>query len=783
MLKNYIKTAFRNFTRYKSSFLINVSGLSIGLACSFLIFLWVLDELAVDRYHKDPDEIVQIMEHQVYADGISTIESTPGIIARTLKEEYPEFEYAANYAWPTSFLFTKDAESSRNVGLYVENDIFLILDFELLYGATEHLLTKPNTVVLSRSMAEKYFGDVNPIGETLLFENDTEVTITGVFNDLPAQSTFRFDCLLNYQDWLDINEWASDWGNNGPRSIARLAPNTDMDALNQKINTFIKDRVEESHIEVFVYPFAERYLNGSFENRLPAGGRIEYVRLFLIIALFVLVIACINFMNLSTAKAEKRSREVGIRKSIGATRSSLVGQFMGESMLISFFSLFIAIVLVELSLPVFNDITQKSITLDYTNPTLLLLFLGTALLTGLFSGSYPAFFLSSVQAIQTLKGSLKSSWREAFARKGLVIFQFSLSITLIVCTLIIYRQIQYTQTQHLGYTKENLVSFTLEGEVSEQWGAFYSQLSAIPGIQHISRTAHSFVGRNTNTSKLQWEGKAPGSRILFENFAMDYGLIKTMGIELLEGRTFSEAYGADSSKIIFNEAAIKIMGMEDPIGKTVVLWGDEYEIIGVVKNFHFESFRTELNPMFFRLSPDQGWRVVARIQPEDIANTMAQIETLYTSFNPNYPFEYEFMDDRYANLYRSELRIGALSKYLAFFAVFISCLGLFGLSSFMAEQRAKEIGVRKVLGATLQQLLFLLSKDYTKLVFIAIAISIPVSWYVMQIWMDDYAYSSGIEWWVFVIAGCSALCITWLTVSYQSLKAAIVNPVKSLKTE
>lgn len=783
MLKNYLKTAFRGFRRQKSSFFINVAGLSIGLACSFIIFLWVIDEMSINQYHEDSDRIVQVMEHQSYSDEVSTTYSTPGIIARTLKEEIPEFEYASNYTWNNGYLFTKDNQSFRETGLYVENDFFKILSIGLLSGNRDELLTNPNTIVLSEDMAKKYYGEQNPIGEAITIDNDQELTVTGVFKNMPDNSTFQFDCLLRYDDWIEENDWATEWGNNGPRAIAKLNTGTIIASLNEKIEGFIKGKNEESHIDLFVYPFTKGYLYGQFENRVAVGGRIEYVRLFIIVAIFILLIACINFMNLSTAKAAKRSKEVGIRKSIGASKGSLIGQFIGESMIISFFSLFVSIIFVELVLPVFNNLTDKSISVDYSDPILFAIFIGIVLVTGLVSGSYPAFYLSSMEAVKTLKGSLKSSGKEAFARKGLVVFQFSLSIILIVSTLIIYRQIQFTQKQNLGYNKENLIYFTTEDQVGEQWATFQEQVENIPGVVSVSRSSHTFLNQNSNTLGVDWTNKDPETRILFENIAMDYGLIETMGVEIIEGRTFSEEFGADTTKIIFNETAIKAMGLENPIGQVITLWDEEREIIGVAKDFHFQSFRTEVNPLFFRLEPEFGWRAFVRIESANITNTLSQIEGIYSSFNSNYPFDYSFMDEQYASLYRGEMRIGELAKYFSIFAIFISCLGLFGLSAFTAEQRSKEIGVRKVLGASIKSLIILLSGDFTKLVLISIAISIPVSWWLMEQWMSDFAYSTGIEWWIFALAGISALVIAWLTVSWQSVKAALMDPVKSLKSE
>ena len=783
MIKNYLKTALRSFKRNKPSFFINVIGLSIGLTCSLIIFLWVIDEYQIDKFHEDSHRIHQIMEHQHYANDINTTLSTPGILPPALKEEIPEIEYSSGYTWNLNALFSKDNISFKENGIYAHNDLFYILSVDLKSGNREQLLTQPSSIVISQELAEKYFKDQNPIGESVLFNNEEVLTVTGIFEKLPKTSTFQFDFVRGYDDWLKANEWATKWHNNGPRTIAKVANGTDIDLLNDKIKDFIKGKNEGSHVELFAYPFAKRYLYGQFENGVNIGGRIDYIRLFVIVAIFVLLIACINFMNLSTAKATKRSKEVGIRKSIGASKNSLVGQFIGESLIISFFSSLIAILLVELSLPVFNELVDKNIVLDYGNPVILLIVFSTVLITGLVSGSYPAFYLSSMEAVKTLKGSLKSSGKEAIARKGLVIFQFSLSITLIISTILIYNQIQYTQNKNLGYKKENVINFTIEDEIHNNWEVFKNQVLAVPGVTDVTRSSSTLLSRNSNTMGVSWENKNPDDRILFENVMVGYDFVETMGLELVEGRAYSRDYGIDSTKIILNEAAIKIMGMENPVGKTFNLWDDDYEIIGVVKDFNYENLRNEVEPLFLRLRPGVGWRAFVRLESSSIASSLKGIETAYKSFNSNYPFNYEFMDSQYAALYKSEMRIGELAKYFSIFAIIISCLGLFGLSAFTAEQRAKEIGIRKVLGATVHGLVVLLSTDFTKLVLIAIGISIPASWWLMNKWLSGFAYNAGIEWWVFAASGLIALVIAWLTVSWQSIKAALTNPVNSLKSE
>ncbi|HKL17959.1 MAG TPA: ABC transporter permease, partial [Halalkalibaculum sp.] len=736
-----------------------------------------------DRFHEDIDQIYQVMEHQSFSGDMFTTHSTPGILAPTLKEEVPEFQYVATYTWNMDFLFTKGDKSLKENGLYARPDFFHILSIPLVQGSRDELLLKPKSVVISKEMAKKYFGEDNPVGESITLNSEELLTVTGVFRKLPENSSIQFDYVLPFEDWLKTNEWATDWGNNGPRTIAKLHAGVDVDALNAKINDFIKERNEGSNVDLFVHPFADLYLYGQFEQGEVAGGRIDYVYLFSVVAIFILLIACINFMNLSTAKATKRAKEVGIRKSIGASKGSLVGQFIGESMIITFFSLFLSILLVEAFLPVFNGLTDKVIDVNYFEPVLLLTFIGTALFTGLLAGSYPAFYLSSFEAVKTLKGSLKSSAGEVFARKGLVVFQFTLSVILIICTIVVYQQIQFTQTKNLGYDKENLLYFSVEGGLNDSWDSFRQEISTIQGVTSVSRAGATFMGRNSNTSGLDWPGKDPETLVLFENVSADYGLIETLGFELTDGRTHVREFGADTSRIIINQKAADIMGMEKPVGKFITLWDQETEIIGLVKDFNFQSLRQEIEPLFFRLAPQYTWRAYVRINNSEIQNTIAGIEEVYKRFNPTYPFDYEFMDDQYAALYRSEQRIGDLAKYFSIFAILISCLGLFGLSAFTAEQRAKEIGVRKVLGASVQNLVLLLTKDFTKLVLFAILIAIPVSWWVMDRWLSDFAYQSGLDWWIFMASGILAVVIAWLTVSWQSIRAAWANPVKSLKSE
>lgn len=784
MIKNFFTITYRNLVKQKTYSLLNISGLTLGLACSILILLWVMDENKFDKFHTDVDQIYQVMEHQTYSDGLNTSINTPGPIAAALKEEIPQIEFAATYLWNTTQIFTSEDKSFRESGTYASEDILNILTLPLVHGSELSQLSQSSTILLSETVAQKFFGSKNPVGQPMILNGDQIHTITGVFKDLPTNSSFQFDYLLPFIDFERDNDWVSDWGNNGPRTIVKVAANTDIAALNSQIANFITEKTGEyESIEVFLYPFSERYLYGRFEDHKLAGGRIEYVRLFSIVALFVLLIACINFMNLSTAKATKRAKEIGVRKSVGATRGSLISQFMSESIIIAFIGLFASLIIIELLLPAFNNLTDKAISVDYLDPTFTPLLIAIALLTGLVSGSYPSFVLSSFEIVKTLKGKVSSSLSELFARKGLVVFQFTLSITLIISTMVIYRQIQFAQNKNLGYDKDNLISFSLEGEMRSSWDTFSQEIQRDPNVISVARSAHRFIDGWGSTGSVRWRGKDPDLSVQFEAAPVDYNLIETLGFEMIRGRSFSQQFSTDTSSVIINETAAKLMGFDSPLDETISFWEREWKVVGIVKDFHFEDLTQTIPPLFMVIRPGSAMTAFVRVRSENINETIAGIRNQYDELNPNVPFSYTFTDEEYAQLYASEMRIGELAKYFALFAILISCLGLFGLSAFTAEQRTKEIGIRKVLGASVQNLVLLLSKEFTRLVFVAIVLATPISLWLMNIWLSDFAYQLGIEWWLFPLAGISTVLIAWLTTGYQSVRAALVNPIQSLKSE
>ena len=781
MIQHYLKMALRGFRKHLTSFLINVAGLATGLCAALLIYIWIQDELHVDQFHSP--QLYQVMEHQHYSNDIGTTISTPGILAEYLEKDYPEIRHAATTTWPMRSQLTHEDKLFKEEGMFAGSHFFEMFNFPLVAGKPENALVNKTSIALSASAAKRLFGSAEAaMGQGVLYNNDKTYQVTAVFQDPPHQSSLKFDFVLPWKIFEDENDWVKEWDNNGPHTYVYLEDGVDAEALSHKLANYIKGKNENSNIDLFIIPYGQRYLYGRYESGIQAGGRIDYVRLFGIVALFILIIACINFMNLATARASLRAHEVGVRKAIGAERKSLIGQYLSESLGITLIALLLAWALAWLALPVFNSITDKHMSLTIDERTVLGS-LGILLFTGLLSGSYPALYLSSFDPVKVLKGKIKSSWGEVIARKGLVIFQFVLSIILIIGVLIVRNQIEFVQSKNLGYNKDQLIHFESEGQVEEKKDIFLEQLRHMPGVVAASSVGHSFIGRNNNTYGLDWPGKEEGTLILFENFATNYDLFKTMGIEMEEGREFSREFGADTSKIILNESAVKIMHLEHPLGTVIKQWGKDKEIIGVVKDFHFQSLHETIKPAFFWLTPDNAWNIMVRLDKDKVPGTLKSIESLYNQFNPGFIFEYKFQDEDYANMYQSEQRVASLAKYFAIIAIIISCLGLFGLAAFTADRRTKEIGVRKILGAGSWSIIWLISRDFTRLVVVAILIAVPVSWYFARRWLSDYAFASHPSVWIYLGAALAALSIAWLTVSTHAYRATQVHPADCLQDE
>ena len=786
MIKHNLVLLFRNFLRFKTTFFINLAGLSAGLACSLLIYFWVNDELEVDQFHEKKDRLYQVVENRVRSSGIWTSYTTSGLLGETLSGEMPEVEYAMNTSSGQEATLTIGDKNMKAEGRFVGKDFFKLFSFSLLQGDISKVLLDKSSLVISDELALKLFNTTdNVVGRTVEYDHQDSYVISGVFKKVPQQSSIQVDFLGAFEKFKDGKEWLLDWGNTGTNAFVLLKPGADVAAFNAKFASYIKIKTkdEDAYRTPFLKLFARNYLHNNYENGVETGGRITYVKLFSIIAVFILVIASINFMNLSTAKASRRMKEVGIKKAVGAGRKTLIIQYLGESLLMSLLSLVLAILIADLLLPKFNEITGKHIALHFDVITGLRLMAITTI-TGLLAGSYPAIYLSSFNPATVLKGQFSASLGEQWARKGLVVFQFAISIIFIVSVVVVYKQIEFVQSRDLGYDKENVIFVRREGNIwtDASLETFLTEIKAIPGVANASSLGHNLMGHNSGTSGVEWPGKDMNDRTEFENMSVNHDLMETMGIELKEGRTFSKDF-ADTSRIIFNEAAIRFMGMEDPVGKVVKLWGDNMEIIGVAKDFNFESLHQKVKPLFLRMYAGNTWQIVIKLARGPQHETIKRIEDTFHRVNPGFIFEYSFLDQNQEALYAAEQRVAVLSRYFAGLAVLISCLGLFGLVSFTAERRLKEIGIRKVLGSSVFRIVFLLSGDFTKTVLISILVALPLSYFLSHYWLESFAYKTPLEWWYFVAAGLIALCIAWLTVSVQAFKAARVNPVKCLKEQ
>mgnify|MGYP001095319716 FL=1 len=792
MLKNYFKTAWRNLLRNKAFSIINISGLALGLTSSLLIMLWIQDEKAVDGFHKNSRQLYQVYERW-YRDGrVDAGYSTQGLLAGELKRVIPEIQYAAGLeiaaAPGASNTFEAGDKVIKQKGYFAGTDFFTMFSYRLLQGNAATALSEPGAIAISGKMAEAFFDSPeNAYGKIILFDNKESLKITAVFDDVPANASRQFDFLRTWNDFVQQNQWVNNWGNTDPVSFVQLRAGADPMTTEAKIRDFIyryQQKSEGSKIEVGLQPYSQVYLHSVFENGYPGGGRIEYVNLFTIIGIFVLLIACINFMNLATAQAAKRAKEVGLRKVVGAQRSSLVKQFMGEAVMLTLIAILIALACVAVLMPAFNALSGKQLSLPVSQPLFWAAIAALVILTGATAGSYPALFLSSLNPVKVLKGPMKTGSRGMLLRQGLVVFQFTLSIILIVAVAVISRQMNYIQTKNLGYDRDNLVYIPIEGELIAHYNTFKERALGLPGVQDISKMRNSPTEIEHHVDDISWPGKDPNAAISFADGVVGYDFVKTMKLQLKAGRDFSPQFGADSTGFLVNEAAVKKMGFDDPVGKTVV-WGRQSgTIIGVLKDFHFNSMHQSIEPLIIRLSEKWPWgNILVRVKNGNTRQVLAGLEKLSKEINPQFPFTYQFSDLEFAKLYRSETVVSRLSDCFAFLAIFISCLGLFGLATFTAAQRTKEIGVRKVLGASVPGIVAMFSGSFVRLVVIAMLIAFPVAWFAMHKWLENFAYKINIEWWVFVLAGLITVVIALITVSYQSIKAALSNPVQSLRTE
>lgn len=790
MFKNHLKIAWRNLVKDRQFTLLNVLGLSAGLACALLIFLWVNDERSYDKFFANDDQLYQVMEHRRSDGDVKVSDESSGLVSEILKAQMPQVQYAASLAppeWFQEFTLSVGDKNIKARGQYAGKDYFNIFSFKLLDGDKNKVLADNSSIVISDELAKKLFGTTeNIIGKPIDFQHDTTFFVSGIFEKIPSRSSQQFDFVLSFDYYFSVQSWVKTWGNTGPHNFVLLKKGSDLNAFNKKIAGVIAANADDTTRSLFAAKFSDNYLLNSFDHGSQVGSKLIYVKLFSLIAIFILAIACINFMNLSTAKASRRMKEVGIKKVVGASRRQLVFQFLSESIILTLFALTFAVLIVWLLLPQFNHLTGKQIVLT-PDPTIISSFFLIALIAGLLAGSYPALYLSKFNPLSILKGKLNTSVAEALSRKGLVVFQFTMSSVLIVAVIIIYQQVRFIQSTNPGYNKDNIVRFYSEGNIPGKEDQFITEMKKIPGVVNASFTFNNMIGRNFGVWGIGWEGKDPNADIYFEGFGAGYDFIETMGMQMKEGRSFSRNFGDDYSKILLNEAAIKAMHLKNPVGKIVTVFGNKRQIIGIVKDFHFESLHESVKPAYFTLQQNPGknpwFKMMVRIKPDHEQQTIAAIQNLYEKNNPGFPFTFNFLSEAYQKQYDTETRIATLSRYFAGLAIIISCLGLFGLAAFTAQKRRKEIGVRKVIGASVRDITGMLSKDFLKLVVIALCIAFPVSWWLMNNWLQGFAYRIHISAGVFLLAGISIILITLFTISYQSIKAAVANPVKSLRTE
>lgn len=806
MLKNYIKIAFRNITRHKKFTAINVIGLALGMTCCMFIFLWVMDEKSIDNFHANGQNTYSVYENTESNGQISSSYTTPifyNYNNQNRNLEYPLEKtvasipgithlvfYATGYDLPWGHPETMQVGEKiiKLNGARAGKDFFTIFSYPVIEGSKKTALSDMYHVALSRHAAELFFGDANrAIGKTVRYENKYDFVVSAVFENITAKSSLQFDFLLNWEAQSRILEWSS----NEFKSFIELSPTADVGKITTAINQQLPARMDKKpgvHYSFGLQPAGDRYLFGQFANGKPAGGRIEYVRIFSGVAIFILIIACINFMNLATARSVKRAKEVGLRKVVGSSRAALVYQFFCEAIAYAFISMILSVMLFYIFLPAFNTFAGKQIASPLFAPGFWLSIAGLVIITGLVAGSYPALYLSNLQPVRVLKGVMRFSFLSILFRKGLTVFQFVLSIFLIIATIVIYRQINYTQHAHLGFNRENMIYVQMEGELSkpENYLRFKQEASNMPGIAMVDRStevphAMDFI----EADAINWEGKEKNASVGFKPLSVGFDFIKIMGMEIKEGRDFSRAHATDSADaFMVNEEAVREMGMKNPIGKWISAWKKKGHIIAILKDYHTQSLRETIKPIVMDVKEYEYFGVIiVKTVPGKTTEALESLSKIYKEINPRFAFAYQFVDLEYAKLYSSEMLISKLTILFAVLAIGISCMGLFGLVMFSAEQRMKEISVRKVLGASLGQIMSLFSKDFLQLIFIAFLVASPLAWYAMYSWLNSFAYKIDISWWMFAVAGLFAVMIALLTISYQSLKSALANPVTSLRSE
>ena len=783
MIKSYFKIAFRNLLRNKMFSAINILGLAVGMASAVLILLWIQNEISYDRFHKNKASIYELWNRDVFDNKLQCWNNTPKILGPTVKKDFPEVAdvVRTNNQW---FVASEGEKQVSMQSMIVDTGFLQMFSFPLLRGNPHTALNNSYSIILTEKTAKILFGDKDPMMQRVKIDRDN-YTVTGLLKDLPANTRFDFDYLLPWSITTRNGEDDQNWGNNSVNTFIQLRPNVTELAMDAKIKDITKKHSGTEKTEVFLHPMEKWHLYSDFTNGKIDGGRIEVVRLFALIAFFILLIACINFMNLTTAQSAKRAKEVGIRKVSGANKGSLVGQFLGESMVIAGIAGLLALIFIQLSLRSFDLLVGKQLEIPYANIYFWLLALTFLLITGFLAGSYPAFFLSAAQPVHVLKGQFKRAHAVVNPRKILVVLQFTFAIILTICTFIVVQQIRYGQNRSTGYDRSKLMYHFLTGQLQEKYPLLKDELLNSGIASSVTKTSSPITEGWSDSWSFGWDGKVPGDKTDFENFCADEGFVKTAGLQLLQGRDLNATiYPTDSTGMLLNEAAVKAMGFKKPLGQLITVDSTRFHVVGVIRDFVLRSPFEPIHPMVIRGL--KGWFNVINMKlnaARPVKENMAAAEKLFKKYNPDYPFEFHFADEQYAKKFDDTGRTANLSALFAGLTIFISCLGLFGLAAYTAENRIKEIGIRKVLGASVAGITTMLSREFIQLVLISILIAVPIAWYAMDQWLSDFPYHVPLQWYVFVLAGLVSVLIALLTVSFQAIKAALSNPIKNLRTE
>lgn len=802
MIRNYIKTAIRSLRKNIGFTAINVLGLSVGLATCLLIVFYVVDELSYDKYNTKADRIYRVTTEGMLNGHHGKYATTEGPLEGALKDNFPEIEKVTRMIDKNGIAVSAAKFSIRKGNsniqerkvVYTESSLFDVFTLPMVAGDPKHSLDQPHTAVITESAAQKYFGKTDAVGQVLTINDTSLYRVTGVIKDIPLQSHFNYDFFLSFST-LPESRWTG-WGYSGVHNYLLLRPGANIKSMESRIaqleikNSPASPKVWTTggnYLKAELTPLSDIHLRSDAELELAKGGSIQYVYIFSFIAVIILLIACVNFMNLSTARSSNRAKEVGVRKVLGSARNDLIAQFLTESILVTLVSAFIATAMAILLLPLFNQLSGKLLgftlqSLTWLTPSLIVI----VIVVGLLAGSYPALYLSGFRPIEVLKGKLSAGFTSSYLRSSLVVFQFGISIMLIICTLVIYNQLNYIHNKNLGFNRDQVLVVKNTNVLGKQAGSLKRELKQMPGVVDATMSLYQPTGDDRLKTGLFPDRVIDVKKdILSEFWSVDEDYLNTMGLKLVSGRNFSKRLASDTSAVIVNETFVEKFGQKDPLNKFIYRNSgieQQFHIVGVVKNFNFESLKDKISPLVLVYSPDNG-AISVKVKTADLLGLMSKIEDKWKQFSPNQQFSYSFMDQDFDATYRTEKRLGTLLMSFSTLAILIACLGLFGLAAYAAEQRNKEIGIRKVLGASVSGIVSMLSMDFIKLVLISILIASPLAWYFMDKWLQSFAYRTELHWWILAIAGTVAILIAFVTISFQSIKAALANPVESLRSE